>query len=270
MHGMKLSFVAAALMVGASAADGQRAVAAGDVPPGQRPPRGMCRVWIDGVPPGRQPRPTTCANAVATAPANSRIIYGDNTPFPGRARGRFARECTFDRTTTVADVILGRRRTTARQVIFARPAGDWDCIPSGQRQLGAWYEVGRDRNGNRVYQRRVLLADGTIAVQRARRNRDGALVLSAMRYPRAGINDRNTDEEWWTRAERRRVRQGSRAQGRPDERAPGLDVARDRVEGTRAEPVIERVRDDVRDEDRGRDDRPGQPNQSGRRGRGRP
>jgi hypothetical protein len=272
MHGIRIGLMAAALMAGASAAEAQISVAARDVPPGQRPPRGMCRVWIDGVPAGRQPRPTDCgtAQARATTIPNSRVIVGDNTPFPGRARGRVARECTFDRTTTAADVILGGRRTTATNVIFGRRAGERDCIPSGRRQLGAWYEVGRNRNGTRIYQRRVRLVDGTIVVQRARRTRDGAFVVSDMRYPRPGINDRNTDEDWWTRADRRRVRQSRRTQGRPDVRAPGLDVARERVQGTPAEPVIERVHDDVRDDGRGRDDRPGPPNQSGRRGRGRP
>lgn len=47
-------------------------------PPGQRPPPGMCRVWIAGVPPGRQPGITDCITARASAPANSRVIYGGN------------------------------------------------------------------------------------------------------------------------------------------------------------------------------------------------
>jgi hypothetical protein len=51
------------------------------VPPGQRPPDGMCRVWIDGVPPGQQPAPTDCATARLNVPANGRLIYGG---FPGR------------------------------------------------------------------------------------------------------------------------------------------------------------------------------------------
>ena len=47
------------------------------IPPGQLPPAGMCRIWIDGVPPGQQP--TTpyvdftprqpAANAPAAPPA---------------------------------------------------------------------------------------------------------------------------------------------------------------------------------------------------------
>ena len=59
------------------------------VPPGQLPPRGMCRVWIDGVPPGQQPPVTTCAVAAANRVANSRVIYGDRESFPGKGNARF-------------------------------------------------------------------------------------------------------------------------------------------------------------------------------------
>ena len=47
------------------------------VPPGHRPPPGMCRIWIDGVPPGQQPEPTDCATAVRERPAGGRVIFGD-------------------------------------------------------------------------------------------------------------------------------------------------------------------------------------------------
>jgi len=50
-----------------------------NIPPGHRPPAGMCRIWIDGVPPGHQPAPTDCQTAVRNQPRNSRIIWGDNT-----------------------------------------------------------------------------------------------------------------------------------------------------------------------------------------------
>lgn len=56
------------------------------IPPGQLPPAGMCRIWIDGVPPGRQPAPTDCQTAVATKPANARVIWGDQTAFPGKGK----------------------------------------------------------------------------------------------------------------------------------------------------------------------------------------
>lgn len=59
------------------------------IPPGQLPPAGMCRVWIDGVPPGHQPAPTDCQTAVATKPANARVIWGDQSAFPGKGKGKF-------------------------------------------------------------------------------------------------------------------------------------------------------------------------------------
>jgi len=34
---------------------------------------------MDGVPPGRQPTPTRCADAVRHRPANGRVIYGDDS-----------------------------------------------------------------------------------------------------------------------------------------------------------------------------------------------
>jgi hypothetical protein len=44
--------IGGALLAAAPAAGAQ---GRGSVPPGQMPSPGMCRVWIDGVPPGRQP-----------------------------------------------------------------------------------------------------------------------------------------------------------------------------------------------------------------------
>jgi hypothetical protein len=32
------------------------------IPPGHYPPRGMCRLWYAGRPPGRQPRPVPCGS----------------------------------------------------------------------------------------------------------------------------------------------------------------------------------------------------------------
>jgi hypothetical protein len=73
------------------------------IPPGQLPPRGMCRVWIDGVPPGQQPGVTDCVTAERNRVANSRVIYGDVQSFPGKGRGKFrttssrtvSRNCTM-------------------------------------------------------------------------------------------------------------------------------------------------------------------------------
>jgi len=49
-----------------------------DIPAAQRPPAGMCRIWLDDVPAGQQPAPTDCATAVKNKPQNGRVIFGDD------------------------------------------------------------------------------------------------------------------------------------------------------------------------------------------------
>lgn len=56
------------------------------VPPAFRPPAGMCRIWIEGVPPGQQPAPTDCVTAVRNRPVNGSVIFGDNTPKRGNEK----------------------------------------------------------------------------------------------------------------------------------------------------------------------------------------
>ena len=60
------------------------------IPPGHLPPRGMCRVWIDGVPPGHQPPVESCTEAQvrSAGTANARVIYGNDQAFPGKGKGK--------------------------------------------------------------------------------------------------------------------------------------------------------------------------------------
>jgi hypothetical protein len=51
---------------------------ADSVPKAYRPPPGMCRIWLDKVPPKQQPAPTDCKTAVHDKPANGRVIFGDD------------------------------------------------------------------------------------------------------------------------------------------------------------------------------------------------
>jgi len=48
------------------------------VPADARPPKGMCRVWIDGVPAAQQPAATDCPTAIKNRPNNGRVIFGDD------------------------------------------------------------------------------------------------------------------------------------------------------------------------------------------------
>jgi hypothetical protein len=77
------------ILGGTTARPGTQSKKSDHIPPGQLPPAGMCRIWIDGVPPGQQPAPTDCQTAVATKPANARVIWGDQSAFPGKGKGKF-------------------------------------------------------------------------------------------------------------------------------------------------------------------------------------
>jgi len=79
----------AAIAAFASSSDAQRRDRGENIPPGQRPPPGMCRIWIDGRAPGQQPKPTDCATAERQAGEKAHIIYGDTTPFPGNGEGKW-------------------------------------------------------------------------------------------------------------------------------------------------------------------------------------
>jgi len=100
------------------------------IPPGQLPPRGMCRVWIDGVPPGQQPAVTDCATAriESARTPSSHVIYGDDQSFPGRSKGKF------------------KNRSTST----SRSCSVWDqVVVNGRVQ-----DVCRDSNGNVIRDRR--------------------------------------------------------------------------------------------------------------------
>lgn len=49
-----------------------------EIPKAFRPPPGMCRVWLDNVPPGQQPASTDCKSALRNKPAKARVIFGDD------------------------------------------------------------------------------------------------------------------------------------------------------------------------------------------------
>lgn len=72
--------LAAAAPAMAQAREGPKdsAKKAAAIPADARPPKGMCRIWIDGVPAAQQPAATDCASAVKNRPANGRVLFGDD------------------------------------------------------------------------------------------------------------------------------------------------------------------------------------------------
>ena len=148
------------------------------VPPGQMPPAGMCRVWIDGVPPGRQPRATDCASARASVPANGRVIYGSN----GDNRNN-RQDCNYSQSTnTVGDIIFGRSSNNTT-----------NCVDNTSNRVnGGWYQVGRDNNGDTIYERQTRDQNGNLIIQRARRNSNGSLSIISTRNA-GNVNGRNNN-----------------------------------------------------------------------------
>jgi hypothetical protein len=52
------------------------------VPRTHLPPPGMCRIWLDNVPPAQQPAPTDCASAARNLPRNGRLIFSEEPRSP--------------------------------------------------------------------------------------------------------------------------------------------------------------------------------------------
>lgn len=109
---------------GASRVDVARAQG---VPPGHLPPAGLCRVWYDNRPNGRQPSATSCRQAeiIAARDRNARVIYGEDV---------------YD------DVYRTGRYPTGRYPDDRYP----DRYPNNRRSPGDW-ERDRDDEDRAVY-----------------------------------------------------------------------------------------------------------------------
>lgn len=49
-----------------------------EIPAAYRPPAGLCRIWVDGVPADKQPAPTDCATALRNKPGNGQVVFGES------------------------------------------------------------------------------------------------------------------------------------------------------------------------------------------------
>ena len=57
------------------------------VPADARPPKGMCRIWIQGVPAAQQPAATDCPTAIKNRPENAQILFGNDFADTTKTKG---------------------------------------------------------------------------------------------------------------------------------------------------------------------------------------
>jgi len=92
---------------------------------------------------------------------------------------RSTTDCSYARTTTsVGDIIFGRTNLAT------------NCRDVYSREDGAWYQEGRGRDNNSIYERRVRDANGNLVIQRARRNPNGSFTILSSRVATSN------DKEW--------------------------------------------------------------------------
>ncbi len=76
-HWFLLTAAAAVLGCAPASAQGSQDVGYAGVPPEAYPPRGMCRIWLDGLAANQQPPVTDCATAQRGAESQIRVLDGN-------------------------------------------------------------------------------------------------------------------------------------------------------------------------------------------------
>jgi hypothetical protein len=149
----------------------------------------MCRIWLDGVPPGQQPEPTDCATAVRERPAGARVIFGDRRSDDDddrSQRGKNFRGKKPEKSKGYAEDDRRRRRADDRCV--SAQIGDEECDDIALRRPGTWPQmlaaVALSR-GSRTDDVRRWLGDRATSVRYDDRDRNGR-PERAMWYDRAG------------------------------------------------------------------------------------
>jgi hypothetical protein len=119
------------------------------------------------------------ANGNMTIISSNRVASND---------GRNNRNCDYSRTTnSIGDIIFGRTNNV-------------DCDDYDNRIDGGWYQVGRGRDNNSVYERRTRDANGNLVIQKARRNSDGTFRILSTRYA-------NDNDKQWRKAQKRQEKE---------------------------------------------------------------
>jgi hypothetical protein len=138
----------------------------------------------------------------------SMSIISTNTIGNNRNDGRNNGNCDYNRSTnSIGDIIFGRTNDTY-------------CEDNGNREDGGWYQVGRGRDNNSIYERRTYDRNGNLVIQRARRNSNGSFSIISTR--RANDNDKQ-----WRKAQQKQEKEWRKEQKR-DEKEWKKDNKHDR------------------------------------------
>jgi hypothetical protein len=133
---------------------------------------------------------------------------GAQTTLPPRSGvlvpSRSSTDCSYARTTTsVGDIIFGRTNLAT------------NCRDVYSREDGAWYQVGRGRDNNSIYERRVRDANGNLVIQRARRNPNGSFTILSTRVATSN------DKQWKKaqKAQQKALQKQEKAERKADRKA---------------------------------------------------
>ena len=147
------------------------------VPKGHLPPRGQCRLWVPGRPPGQQPPPTSCREAYRQRRGPAVVVTH---------RGPVGRRSA-----------PGWHRRPPEDVVVRRPPRE---RPRHEEEVRISVEVIIDVLGRRGYrrleaQRRRLGIEGALTARWVSGDRSGTRVLQvrAGRHPLAELVDRTGD-----------------------------------------------------------------------------
>ena len=132
--------------------------------------------------------------AVRDSNGNFRIV---STRTVQDNNNRDRRNCEYNQSTnSIGDIIFGRTNDTY-------------CDDVGNRVDGGWYQVGRGRDNNSIYERRTRDANGNLVIQRARRNSNGTMTIISTRYA-------NDNDKQWRKAQQRREKEWKKDQKRQE------------------------------------------------------
>ena len=127
----------------------------------------------------------------------SMSIISTNTVGNNRNDDRNNRNCDYNRSTnSIGDIIFGR-------------SNDTYCEDVGNREDGGWYQVGRGRDNNSIYERRTYDRNGNLVIQRARRNSNGTFSILSTRSA-------NNNDKQWRKAQKRQDKEWKKDQKRDD------------------------------------------------------